>query len=61
MSWEYVDSTLSFYSCCCITVFCFQKKKKSFSLRSIPKEYTFADISPNILMPISKFLQQLIY
>ena len=37
------------------------KKKKSFSLRSIPKEYTFADISPNILMPISKFLQQLIY
>ena len=21
MSWEYVDSTLSFYSCCCITVF----------------------------------------
>ena len=39
----------------------FKKKKKSFSLRSIPKEYTFADISPNILMPISKFLQQLIY
>ena len=38
-----------------------KKKKKSFSLRSIPKEYTFADISPNILMAISKFLQQLIY
>ena len=30
MSWEYVDSTLRFYSSCCITVFCFQKKKKEF-------------------------------
>ena len=27
------------------------KKKKSFPLRSIPKVYAFADISPNILMP----------
>ena len=39
------------------------KKKKEFAstaVRSIAKVYTFADISPNIFMPISKFLQQLI-
>ena len=39
----------------------FPKKKKNSPLRSIPKAYTVADIYPKILMPISKFSQQLIF